>query len=316
MYTKSQGVFFGIGPSPADLRIPGGQKLKSTKLQLAEEETKQAWRANEALKEQVDDIQHGTQLRIDALTEELSQLKNLIVGNLTSQVIPAERADSVGESVAVEEHIVYNVKQEEQIQRDMMEAQEVFEKKKHDLLKRKKEAAIREQKEADQLQQKKKQELECLEKKEAALKQNKEAAALRQKKKQELELLENRESALKQNKAAADLQQKKNHELEPSKNKEAAVKQNKAAAAHQQKKKNPTQGKDVILYNGYQNHATPVAKATVLSTDRKKVDVDIMWFRDPFERMSVAAHILDDVYMYILHVSFALLGMMKLPVIE
>ncbi|XP_010233183.1 uncharacterized protein LOC100826644 [Brachypodium distachyon] len=74
----------GIGPSPADLRIPGGQKLKSTKLQLAEEETKQAWRANEALKEQVDDIQHGIQLRIDALTEELSQLKNLIVGNLTS----------------------------------------------------------------------------------------------------------------------------------------------------------------------------------------------------------------------------------------
>jgi len=65
----------GIGPSPGRPGIPGGQKLKSTKLQMAEEETKEAWSENDVLREHVEEIREETKSKIDGLMEEIDLLK-------------------------------------------------------------------------------------------------------------------------------------------------------------------------------------------------------------------------------------------------
>jgi hypothetical protein len=80
-----------MGPSPGRLGIPGGQKLKSTKLQMAEEETKEAWRANDVLKEHVEEIREETKSKIDGLMEEIDLLKWMM-----AQTIAANNKTKVG----------------------------------------------------------------------------------------------------------------------------------------------------------------------------------------------------------------------------
>ena len=65
----------GMGPNPGRLGIPGGQKLKSTRLQMAEEETKEACRANDVLMEHVEEIREETKSQIQGLMEEIDLLK-------------------------------------------------------------------------------------------------------------------------------------------------------------------------------------------------------------------------------------------------
>lgn len=101
----------GIGPGPGRLGIPGGQKLKSTKLQMAEEETKEAWSANDVLREHVEEIREETKSKIDGLMEEIDLLKWMMAqtidaNNKTKSIErePEGPEGSVGESYAIEDH--------------------------------------------------------------------------------------------------------------------------------------------------------------------------------------------------------------------
>ena len=46
----------GLGPSSGTLGMLGAQRMKSTRLQMAELDAEKAWKANELLKEQLDEI--------------------------------------------------------------------------------------------------------------------------------------------------------------------------------------------------------------------------------------------------------------------
>ncbi|KAK1608732.1 hypothetical protein QYE76_032405 [Lolium multiflorum] len=131
----------------------GGQKLKSTKLQMAEEETKEAWRANDVLKEHVEEIREETKSKIDGLMEEIDLLKwmmaQTIAANNKTKSIEREPEDpedpegSVGESYAIEDHYELD-DEEERVQQEMRKAKEYFEKKQEEvqLLQKKKEAEL------------------------------------------------------------------------------------------------------------------------------------------------------------------------------
>ncbi|XP_051221851.2 uncharacterized protein [Lolium perenne] len=247
----------GMGPSPGRLGIPGGQKLKSTKLQMAEEETKEAWRANDVLKEHVEEIREETKSKIDGLMEEIDLLKwmmaQTIAANNKTKSIEREPEDpegSVGESYAIEDHYELD-DEEERVQQEMRKAKEYFEKKQEEvqlLQKKKKEAELLQKKKEAELLQKKKKEAEVLQMKGVALNQNKEDALARRMK--DAEGHQKNQETL----------QKKDAETRKKPQKEAAVTQ-----------RNHQQGKEVILYNVFRDHTTPVAKATILSTDRKKM---------------------------------------------
>ncbi|KAM0889911.1 hypothetical protein ACQ4PT_027403 [Festuca glaucescens] len=109
----------GMGPSPGRLGIPGGQKLKSTKLQMAEEETKDAWWANDVLREHVEEIREETKSKIDGLMEEIDLLKwmmaqTIATNNKTKSIErePEDPEGSVGESYAIEDQ--YELDDEEE----------------------------------------------------------------------------------------------------------------------------------------------------------------------------------------------------------
>ncbi|CAM0911614.1 unnamed protein product [Alopecurus aequalis] len=122
----------GLGTSPTALGMPGAQKLKSTRLQMAELETEKARRDNEHLREEVDEIKNDTKAKIDALMEEVSQLRMMVSqsnGGNNNIMLNVEPGDSVGESVACdeEEHILYD-EQEERLERELRESTVQFEK--------------------------------------------------------------------------------------------------------------------------------------------------------------------------------------------
>nr|XP_051223922.1 eukaryotic translation initiation factor 5B-like [Lolium perenne] len=211
----------GMGPSPGRLGIPGGQKLKSTKLQMAEEETKEAWRANDVLKEHVEEIREETKSKIDGLMEEIDLLKwmmaQTIAANNKTKSIEREPEDpegSVGESYAIEDHCELD-DEEERVQQEMRKAKEYFEKKQEEvqlLQKKKKEAEILQKKKEVEILQKKK-EAEVLQMKGVALNQNKEDALARRMK--DAEGHQKNQETL----------QKKDAETRKKPQKEAAVKQ-------------------------------------------------------------------------------------------
>ncbi|KAM0888318.1 hypothetical protein ACQ4PT_028431 [Festuca glaucescens] len=178
----------GMDLSPGRLGILGGQKLKSTKLQMAEEETKEAWRANDVLREHVEEIREETKSKIDGLMEEIDLLKCMmaqtIAANNKTKSIEREPEDpegSVGESYAIEDHYELD-DEEERVQQEMRKAKEHFEKKQEEvqlLQKKKKEAELLQKKKEAKLLQKKKKEAEVLQMKGVALNQNKEDALAR-----------------------------------------------------------------------------------------------------------------------------------------
>ena len=81
----------GMGPSAGRLSIPGGQKLKSTKLQMAAEDTNEAWRAADVLREEVEEIREETKSKINGLVEEIDLLKWMM-----AQTIAANTKTKVG----------------------------------------------------------------------------------------------------------------------------------------------------------------------------------------------------------------------------
>lgn len=68
----------GLGPTAGSLGIGGAQKLKSTKLQMAELEAEKAWQANEILRDHIDEVKEDTKAQIDAMMEEMAELRRMI----------------------------------------------------------------------------------------------------------------------------------------------------------------------------------------------------------------------------------------------
>lgn len=69
----------GLGPSATDLGMPRTRNLKSTKLEMAEEEAKEARQANAILHEHVDQIETGLESVVASLKDEFLQLKRLLL---------------------------------------------------------------------------------------------------------------------------------------------------------------------------------------------------------------------------------------------
>ncbi|KAM0822511.1 hypothetical protein ACQ4PT_071448 [Festuca glaucescens] len=231
----------GLGPTAGSLGIPGAQKLKSTKLQMAELEAEKAWRTNEALMDHMDYFKEDTKAQMDALMAEMAEMRSMlsqsIAGNKnfmhTSEIQPEA---SVGEYSTADQSI-HDV--------DSIEAAQ--------LIRKKKEAAQRLNNEAE-LQKRKEAELLHKKKEEALMQKNNEQDM---QKKREIESKKKQEDLM-QKKKEQDMQKKREADLK--KKKEATVTQ-----------KNHQKGNEVILFNVYRDHTTPVAKATILATDRKKI---------------------------------------------
>ncbi|KAM0822513.1 hypothetical protein ACQ4PT_071448 [Festuca glaucescens] len=229
----------GLGPTAGSLGIPGAQKLKSTKLQMAELEAEKAWRTNEALMDHMDYFKEDTKAQMDALMAEMAEMRSMlsqsIAGNKnfmhTSEIQPEA---SVGEYSTADQsiHDVDSIAQ---------------------LIRKKKEAAQRLNNEAE-LQKRKEAELLHKKKEEALMQKNNEQDM---QKKREIESKKKQEDLM-QKKKEQDMQKKREADLK--KKKEATVTQ-----------KNHQKGNEVILFNVYRDHTTPVAKATILATDRKKI---------------------------------------------
>lgn len=254
----------GLGPSAGTIGMLGAQRLKSTKLQMAELEAEKAWRANDLLKEQVDEITNNAKSQksqIDALIEEVSQLKMMVsqsnTGNNNS-MLNLDHLDSVGESAAWDEDRQFH-EEEERLDREIREATENFERMKARaaLLRNKKEATLFQNRVAAQHQQR---EAEILEERRKQIEL--------QKKEKEVEDLQMKEDEQLQNKKEAELLRKKK-EVEKLQKQNGVQVQKKLGAAITQK--NHQQGKEVMLYNVFRDHSIPVAKATIVSTDRKKI---------------------------------------------
>lgn len=117
----------GMGPNPGRLGIPGGHKLKSTRLQMALEETKEAWRANDVLREHVEEIREETKSKIEGLMEEVDLLKWMMAQNIAAnnktQKIAKEPEGSVGESFSAVDYNDFN-DEEERIEQEMRKAKE------------------------------------------------------------------------------------------------------------------------------------------------------------------------------------------------
>ena len=77
----------GLGLSASSLGIPGAKNLKSTKLQMAQLEAAKACQANDALKNEIEEIRVDTKAQIDAMMQELDNMKRMIsqsfAGNTT-----------------------------------------------------------------------------------------------------------------------------------------------------------------------------------------------------------------------------------------
>ena len=69
----------GLGPSAASLGMLGTRKLKSTKLQMAEEEAKEARQENALLHERVDQLKNDFQSVVTSLKDEFLQMKRLLL---------------------------------------------------------------------------------------------------------------------------------------------------------------------------------------------------------------------------------------------
>ncbi|XP_051184785.1 uncharacterized protein [Lolium perenne] len=253
----------GLGPTAGSLGIPGAQKLKSTKLQMAELEAEKAWRTNEALMDHMDDFKEDTKAQMDALMAEMAEMRSMlsqsIAGNKnfmhTSAIQPEA---SVGEYSTSDQsvHDVDSIGEEEVMMQELREAQQQYEKKRAEaaqLIRKKKEGAQRLNNEAE-LQKRKEVELLHKKKEEALMQKNNEQDM---QKKREIESKKKQEDLM-QKKKEQDMQKKREADLK--KKKEATVTQ-----------KNHQKGNEVILFNVYRDHTTPVAKATILATDRKKI---------------------------------------------
>ncbi|KAM0843415.1 hypothetical protein ACQ4PT_057719 [Festuca glaucescens] len=252
----------GLGPTAGSLGIPGAQKLKSTKLHMVELEAEKAWRTNEALMDHMDDFREDTKAQMDYLMAEMAEMRSMlsqsIAGNKnfmhTSEIQPE---DSVGEYSTADQsvHDVDSIGEEEVVMQELREAQQQYEKKRAEaalLIRKKKEAAQRLNNEA-KLQKRKEAELLHKKKEEHIMQKNNEQDM---QKKREVELKKKQEDLM-QKKKEQDMQKKREADL---KKKEATVAQ-----------KNHQKGKEVILFNVYRDHTTPVEKATILATDRKKI---------------------------------------------
>lgn len=253
----------GLGPNAGTLGMLGAQRLKSTRLQMAELEAEKAWRASELLKEHVDEVKNDTKAQIDALMEEVSQLRMIVSqsnsGNNNS-MLNLEHVDSVGESAAWDEehHLLHD--EEELLEQELREATEQLEsmKLKATLLRKKKEAALIQNREAAQHQNR---EAEIVEKKRKETEMQKKA-------KEAEELLKKEAEKLRREKEAEQLQKKKEQALLQKKKEQVQLQKKLGAPVTQ---KNLQQGNEVMLYNVFRDHSIPVAKGTVQSTDRKKI---------------------------------------------
>lgn len=67
----------GMGPSASDLRMPGTRKLKSTRLQLAEEECRQAMEEAALLRERVE----ATDRKMDIVMNEVLEMKKMMLAS-------------------------------------------------------------------------------------------------------------------------------------------------------------------------------------------------------------------------------------------
>ncbi|XP_051212377.1 uncharacterized protein [Lolium perenne] len=230
---------------------------------MAELEAEKAWRTNEALMDHMDDFKEDTKAQMDALMAEMAEMRSMlsqsIAGNKnfmhTSAIQPEE---SVGEYSTSDQsvHDVDSIGEEEVVMQELREAQQQYEKKRAEaaqLIRKKKEGAQRLNNEAE-LQKRKEVELLHKKKEEALMQKNNEQDM---QKKREIESKKKQEDLM-QKKKEQDMQKKREADLK--KKKEATVTQ-----------KNHQKGNEVILFNVYRDHTTPVAKATILATDRKKI---------------------------------------------
>lgn len=76
----------GLGPSAAGLGMSGTRKLKSTKLQMAEEEAKEAWQSNAILVERVDQMENNFQTVVTTLKDELQQMRRLLQSKVQQNI--------------------------------------------------------------------------------------------------------------------------------------------------------------------------------------------------------------------------------------
>jgi hypothetical protein len=285
----------GLGPSAGTIGMLGAQRLKSTKLQMAELEAEKVWRANELLKEQVHEISNNAKSQksqIDALIEEVSQLRMMVSqsnsGNNNSMV-NLNHEEGEGESADWDEEQQFQA-EEERLDQEIREATEKFERMKAraKLLHNKKEATLRhnrvaaqhEKSEAEILEEKRK-EIELQNEKVAEDLQRKEADQMQKKK--EAEQLRKKKELEQQKKEQVQAQKKlgvaitqKNHQvlfyfllqfLNSLYKCKVILFSSHSCLVHTLFQ----QGKMVTLYNVFRDHSVPVAKATILSTDRNKI---------------------------------------------
>jgi hypothetical protein len=204
----------GLGPTAATLGIQGAQKLKSTKLQMAELEAKKAWQANELLMNDMHEFREDTKAQIDAMVEEMAELRGMLAPSIagnnntmhTSEIQPEA---SIGDYSTADQslHDVHNMDVEDAVMQELREAQQQFEKKKAEatlLIRKKREATQRLNNEAD-MQQRMRKEGELQKRKEDELLQKKKGKELMQKKneqglqkKREIELQKKNEATVTQ----------------------------------------------------------------------------------------------------------------------
>ncbi|XP_020165089.1 uncharacterized protein [Aegilops tauschii subsp. strangulata] len=264
----------GLGPSAARLGMPGTRKLKSMKLQMAEEEAKEARQANAILVERVDKMEHNFQTVVTTLKDELQQMRRLLQSNVQQniQFNPDYDLSHSGYGYGYRHEGGYGgghgggYRHEDGYEggygggygheggyehEGEYEHEESAESATHS-------HEVRQEKQATILH--KKAEEALLQKKLTAPTQKNfvlSSTALH-------EVLQEKESTILQKKKATGLtQQSKDvalHRHKMATSKEVAITQ-----------KNQQKGKDVILYNVYRDHCILVAKATILSIDRRKV---------------------------------------------
>ena len=122
----------GLGPNPGALGMVGSQRLKSTKLQMAQQNAEKAWRENALLKDQLDEITNNASTQksqLDALTEEVRQLRMLMSQSNSANnnsLLNLDHDEGEGESAAWIEDQQYR-EEEERLDREIREAREKFE---------------------------------------------------------------------------------------------------------------------------------------------------------------------------------------------
>jgi nucleolar protein involved in exit from mitosis len=206
----------------------GAQRLKSTRLQMAELEAEKARRANELLNEQVEEYKNDTQAQIDALMEEVSQLRKMVSqstsGNNNS-MLNLERDDSVGESAAWDDEQYLLDQEEERLDQEIREANVEFQRMQAEaaLLHKKKEASKKKE-------DSKKKEATLIENTKAAQHQKREAEIF-EKKRKEIELQKEKDTEeveqlqLLQKKKESEQMQKKKEQVQVQKKLGASVTQ-------------------------------------------------------------------------------------------